>query len=105
MLTGNKYILSNQEIPLGYEQISSHNGLYIYRNQNVFPLGFATSSIMNYEEFYKLSDQVKQEALLNVIVTNSPSQNNFVSNTQKIDIDYQDIFTSASSSSSSMYSL
>ena len=97
MLTGNKYILSNQEIPLGYEQISSHNGLYIYRNQNVFPLGFATSSIMNYEEFYKLSDQVKQEALLNVIVTNSPSQNNFVSNTQKIDIDYQDIFTSASS--------
>lgn len=97
MLSGNKYLISNNRVPLGYETVSSHNGIYIYRNNNVFPLGFATSNIMNYDDFNKLSDQVKQEALLNVIVADKESSNNFISNTRKITIDYKDIFTSSSS--------
>lgn len=96
ILTGNKYLISSNKIPLGYEQINSNNGIYIYKNENVFPIGFSTSNIMNYDDFNNLSDQVKQEALLNVIVTDSLSNNNFVSNTNKIDINYEKIFTESS---------
>lgn len=97
MLSGNKYIVSNNKAPLGYETVSTNNGTYIYKNENAFPLGFATKNVMSYEDFNKLSDQEKQEALLNVIVGDTKSSNNFVSNTKQIEIDYKELFTSASS--------
>lgn len=88
MLHGDKYVISRNKPLHGYEQISTNKGLNIYKNENVLPLGFATSNVMSYEDFDKLSDQVKQEALLNVIVADTETKNNFVANTQKIDLDF-----------------
>lgn len=87
MLHGNKYVISRNKPLHGYEQISTNKGLNIYKNENVLPYGFATSNVMSYEDFDKLSDQVKQEALLNVIVADTETKNNFVANTHKIDLD------------------
>lgn len=97
MLSGSKYIVSNNKALLGYETVSANNGTYIYKNENVFPIGFATKNIMSYEDFNKLSDQEKQEALLKVIVGDNKSSNDFVSNTKPIELDYQEIFTSSNS--------
>lgn len=91
MLNGNKYVISRNKPLLGYELVSSNKGLSIYKNENVLPYGFATSNIMSYVDFEKLSDQVKQEALLNVIVADAESKNDFVSNMEKIDLDFKDI--------------
>ena len=46
---------------------------------------------MSYEDYNKLSKYIKQEALLNVIVADQESKNNFVSNIKKIDLDYKEI--------------
>lgn len=91
MLNGNKYVISRSKPLQGYELVSTNKGLNIYKNDNVLPYGFATSNVMSYEDFEKLSDQVKQEALLNVIVADTETKNNFVSSTHKIDLDFSSI--------------
>lgn len=91
MLNNNKYYITMNKPLYGYELVSTNKGLNIYKNDNVLPYGFASNNIMSYEDFEKLPDQVKQEALLNVIVADSTSSNNFVSNTKKVDFDYTEI--------------
>ena len=92
ILNNNKYLISKDKPLQGYEQITNNNGIYIYKNDNVLPLGYATSNIMNYEEFYNLNYLTKKEALLNVIVTNHPTSSKFISNTKKISLDLNKIF-------------
>lgn len=91
LLTNNKYIITKSNPPEGYELISSTKEYNIYKNDNVLPLGFATSNIMSYEDYNKLPKYTKQEALLNVIVADQESKSNFVSNIKKTDLDYQEI--------------
>jgi len=91
MLTGNKYVISRNNPLHGYELVSTNSGLNIYKNENVLPYGFSTANVMSYEDFNKLSDQVKQEALLNVIVADTKTNNDFIPNTQKIDLNYHEI--------------
>jgi len=93
VLTGNRYVITYNKPLLGYEQISTNNGLRIYKNNNAFPIGFANSSTMSYEDFEKLNFFSSQEALLNTIVTDSKSNNSFVSNITKPNIDLKTIFT------------
>ncbi len=91
LLNNTKYIISKNNSLQGYEKISENNEYKIYKNENTLPLGFATSNIMSYEDYSKLNNLVKQEALLNVIVADEKSNNNFISNIQKADINYQEI--------------
>ena len=91
MLTNNKYIITTNKELHGYEALKSKKGINIYRNENVLPLGFATSNVMSYEDFELLSDQVKQEALLNVIVADTKTKNKFVPNTKEVELDYTKI--------------
>ena len=91
LLTNNKYIITKSNPLEGYELINNTKEYNIYKNDNVLPLGFATSNIMSYEDYNKLSKYIKQEALLNVIVADQESKNNFVSNIKKIDLDYKEI--------------
>lgn len=91
LLNNTKYIISKNNSLQGYEKISENNEYKIYKNESTLPLGFATSNIMSYEDYSKLNNLVKQEALLNVIVADEKSHNDFISSIQKIDIDYQEI--------------
>jgi len=93
VLTGNRYVVTYHNPLIGYEQISTNNGLRIYKNNNAFPIGFANSSTMSYEDFEKLNFISSQEALLNNIITDSKSRTNFVSNITKPNIDLKSIFT------------
>ena len=93
MLSGNKYVVTYKKQLQGYELINTNNGLNIYRNNNVLPLGFATNNIMNYSDYEKLSYPSSQEALLNVIITDKHSDNKFISNSIKTNILFSDIFT------------
>ncbi len=91
MLNGNKYVISMNKALQGYELVSSESGLNIYKNENVLPLGFATANVMSYEDFEKLNFAVQQEALLNVIVADTQTNNNFIQRTEKVDFDYSEI--------------
>ena len=91
MLSSNKYVLTYKKPLQGYELISTNNGLNIYKNNSVLPLGFSTNNIMNYGDYEKLNYPSSQEALLNVIVTDKQSDNKYVPNIIKTNITFVDI--------------
>ena len=93
MLTGNKYVITYKKPLQGYELVNTNNGLNIYRNNNVLPLGVATKNTMSYSDYEKLEKSASQEALLNVIVTDQHSNNEFVSNVIKTDILISDLIS------------
>lgn len=93
IFSGNKYIIDRNKPLQGYTKIGEKNGINIYRNDDVLPLGFATSNIMSYEEFNQLSSPAKQEALLNVIVADTNSKSTFASALKKIDIEFSDLLS------------
>lgn len=92
LLNNNKYIISENTSLQGYQEIRNIGNLKLYKNNNVFPIGFASSNIMSYEDFSKLNKYTKQEALLNVIVADTESNNNFVPTIKKAKIELQEIF-------------
>ena len=92
MLMNNKYIISRNKPLQGYELIETDNdGMNIYKSENTLPLGFATSNVMSYSDFDKLSNPVRQEALLNVIVADTVSNNKFASSVKEIELDWDEI--------------
>lgn len=92
MLNNNKYMISRNKPLQGYEEINVNNGISIYKNDSVFPLGFATSNVSSYEDFEKYNFATQEEALLNMIVADVETQNNFISSTKKAEIDFNEVF-------------
>ena len=96
ILENNKYIISKNTPLIGYKEVEEINGIHSYQNDNTLPLGFSTSNVMSYEDYELLETQTKQEALLNVIVADTVTNNNFISSIEKIDIKLEDIFKGSS---------
>ncbi len=93
MLNNNKYIISKNQPLHGYKKISSINEVNLYQSNNTFKLGFATPNVMSYEDFYKLNKYIKQETLLNVIVADTETKNNYIPTTKEITLPLDEIFT------------
>lgn len=91
MLSNNKYLVSRNKPLYGYEEVEKVEGLGIYKNENVLPLGFATSNVISYDDFNKLGNFVKQEALLNMVVADTTTSNDFVSSIEKIEFNWDEI--------------
>ena len=87
MLFNNKYMISRNKPLQGYEALSTNNGISIYKNDSVLPLGFATSNVSSYEDFENYNFAAREEALLNMIVADVNTNNNFTSSTMKAEID------------------
>lgn len=96
VLENNKYIISKNKPLIGYKQVSNIDNIYVYQNENTLPLGFATSSVMSYEDYELLEKQTQQEALLNVIVADTVTNNNFIPSIEKLDIKPEEIFKGTS---------
>ncbi len=91
LLNNNKYVVGRSKPLHGYEKIYEKNGINVYRNNHTLPFGFATSNIMSYEDFSKLSPEQKEEALLHNIITNSKTSTDYVSYVQPIDVNFDEI--------------
>ena len=91
MLSGNKYVITYKKSLQGYELVNTNNGLNIYRNNSVLPLGVSTNNVMNYSDYEKLGYPSSQEALLNVIITDKQSDNKYVTNIIKTNIIFADL--------------
>ena len=88
----NKYIITNKETLHGYEEIyNDYNGIKIYKNENILPFGYASSNIMSYEDYSKLDYFKQKEALLNVILLDQKSNNDYVSDIKPTNITIKDI--------------
>ena len=72
-LMGNKYYLG-KDPKIGYELIKKENKYNIYQNNNVYPIGFATSNLISNNYYQSLLDFDKYELLLRGIITKNSDQ-------------------------------
>ena len=92
LFSNNKYYITDGLGLIGYEKINSKDGIYVYKNEQVLPFAYASSNIMSYEDFNKLSHEAKQEALLNVIVADAKTENDYISNIHEMHLDLDKLF-------------
>jgi len=71
---GNKYFITNHSAPVGYQLVSSNDKESIYKNADVFPLGYVTDKLMNEKSFKKLRYPYQEEALLNYAIIKGSSK-------------------------------
>lgn len=91
-LMGVKYVLgSDGNIPIGYSLIRGDKSIGVYENDNVFPLGYVSSSLLSSSDFSKLEYPFNTEALLNNIVVDKTVKSNYVSNIKLDTIGYQPV--------------
>jgi uncharacterized membrane protein YfhO len=88
-LMGVKYILSDSNVPIGYDLVSKDNNVGIYKNNDVFPIVYATSNLMNYEEFAKLKYPYKIDALLSNAVVYNNSNKEIINPIDKVNLQYE----------------
>ena len=91
LLENNKYIISKNQPLIGYQEVLNNEGIYVYKNDNTLPIGFSTPNVMSNEDYELLEEQTKEEALLNVIVTDTPSNNNFIPTIEKANIKLEEL--------------
>lgn len=76
---GVKYLISDQDAPANY-QLVAQKGIYkLYKNDAVFPIAYASSSLMGEEEFNRLASIDRSIALLWHIVVKKAKNSGFVS--------------------------
>lgn len=69
LLTSNKYMLMNKKPFLGYEKMDELDGVEVYKNDNVLPLGYASSKVYALKDFLDLEYPYNQDIILkNIIV-------------------------------------
>lgn len=81
---GIKYVSYSKNPSIGYQSISNKSQSTIYKNENVMPIGYMQSDIMNIKDFMRLPYPQKQEALMkSVIVDNEHTNFDFSSQSRK----------------------
>ncbi len=73
---GVKYVRADYA-PVGYELFMKKGNVKIYRNQNVFPLGYVTNKLISEKEFAKSEFPYRQELLLNHAVVKSKQKEGY----------------------------
>ena len=72
---GIRYLLSNQE-PYGYKKIKEYKNANLYENNNVYSIGYASSNLLSYDDYNKLSFIEKLEANMNNVITTTSKNSN-----------------------------
>lgn len=72
---GVRYLLAYDSVPYGYEKIIEYENATLYENKNVYPIGFSSTNLLNYDEYNRLSYVEKLEAYQNNIIINGASSN------------------------------
>ncbi len=85
MYMGSKYLISDKEsAPTGYERIKVSGNLNLYKNDNVYPIGYVSSKIMGEEEYKALDYPYNVEALMNYVIVPKAGASGFKSSVEKI---------------------
>ena len=77
---GSKYLITNKDPLMGYSEINKINGLTLYKNDDVLPVGYSSNKIMSLREFNTLKYPYNIDALLNYIIVNKSIDNVYKSN-------------------------
>ena len=70
-LMGVKYLITDKKAPLGYEVWRQYGDYTVYINENTLPLGYATDSVINSDDYEKLDYPNDDLALIGNVVTDA----------------------------------
>lgn len=85
IILGEKYIITKQNLTLGYKLIKTKNGINLYENTNSLPLGYATNHTISLDDLKKLTYPNNTIQLLtNIVINNKEKKNISTLNEQKI---------------------
>lgn len=88
MYMGDKYIYSKENYDSIYEKIYSNENVNIYKNDYVLPVGYATSRIVNKDDFDKLNYPDNVINLLGNVVTDEETNMDII-NSEILNLDYE----------------
>lgn len=73
MLTGSRYIIANSCPAAGYKEVARQGEYRLYRNDDVYSVGYLSDKLMPKSQFDKLSYPYTSEALMKYIVVDDDS--------------------------------
>lgn len=85
LLMGVKYVSTTSSAPTGYSPVCQSDDVKVYKSDDVYSLGFASSLKMSLDEYKSLSPEDKELALLRYIVVNEKLPNIYDSLLEKAD--------------------
>lgn len=88
---GNKYYVSLDNAPVGYNLKKSKNGVNLYENKDAFSIGYASDKLISEEEFEKLEYPDNIDFLLNNIVVSGNVKSNYVSSIKRENVKIKNI--------------
>lgn len=86
---GVKTIYTNTKIPIGYEVIGKNDRVSIAQNNNVLPIAYATSQLIEEESFDKLAYPYSLDTIYNNAVVKHKSTTDYQSKMQKETLHYK----------------
>lgn len=84
MYMGIKYLIGDDLDIIGYNK---ENGIYV--NNDVLPIGYAKTNLINIYDYEKLVYPYNIEAILNNVVVNKEVSNNYISNIDELNFNYE----------------
>lgn len=78
MYMGEKYIMTKEKYNYIYEKIDTYNGVNIYKNEYVLPIGYATSEVINDKEFNELNYPSNILNMMGRVVVNDKTNANII---------------------------
>lgn len=87
ILLSEKYIVTTDNMNL--EFVKEKNGVKVYKNNYVKPLGYATNRIINSDDYSRLTYPNTVINLLNNIIVDNEKTNSETKNIKKIDLNYE----------------
>lgn len=85
IFSSEKYKISKTEKQLqGFELVDKKENVFIYKNEHVLPLGYASSKLLSENDFETLAYPYQAEALVNTIVVDAKTNYHFIPNIKEI---------------------
>ena len=89
MFLGVKYIISDSSKPFNSTKIATYGDITLYENNDVLPIGYATSNIITTEQFNKLNYPNTMINLMKNIVVDNYDNTNEITNIENIKLNYE----------------
>ncbi len=68
LFVNNSVLKSSMTVPYGYKEVKKSKNLTLFKNENVLPLGYASSKLMSYNQYISLDYPYNMKALLDYTV-------------------------------------
>lgn len=78
--TGTKYLLTENDAPLGYKLVATQDNIKLYENEDVLPIGYSSDKLMSIREFSTLEYPYTIDALLNYVIVDDDIEDVYKSN-------------------------